>query len=138
MKAVLLIIISLILFAIIFIAIGDIQKEFSYNYDVTHNPDDFEFDNSTAQIEDLSNEIKTDITESKISSASLTDKASAILGATMNTGKLVLSLPNILNTFLYSLESKIGLPISGISSLISLAFLVLIVFSVLFWRRSGI
>ena len=126
-----------ILITIIFIAFGNFQSELSKNYDITYSEEDFRLANTTQEIVNISEEIKDEIEDLTVPTASLADKASAFIGGTMKTGRLVLTIPRIFTVMISEFAEKTQLPLMGITAMITLSILIVFIFRVLTWRRSG-
>ncbi len=132
--------ISIIFMTIILLAFGNFQKELSKtNYDVSYNEEDFQLKNVTEHIENISESINEDIAELRMEETSILDKASAFLGATMHTGRLVLAVPGVMSSVVSELSMKTPLPLSGssIAFLLTSILVIFIVFEILAWRRAG-
>ncbi len=128
---------GVILISIIFISIGTWQSEMADIYGVEYIEEDFMLANVTEEIVNISSEIEQDVETLTVPTTSLSEKASAFIGGTLQTGRLVLRVPSIFSTLIGEFGGRTQLPIVGFAGLITLAILVYIIFRVLAWRRGG-
>lgn len=137
MKMVMLLFTGILVITILSTALGEIQSGLAVDYpDVTYNKTHYEFDNATAEVQLIAENIQEDIRITSQDDSTLSDKASAILGATMDTGKLVIRAPGVMTSFFATIGMRTGFPISStILGLVTLIMLVAVVFGILMWRR---
>lgn len=131
---------AIIFMTILLLSFGNFQQELSKtNYNVTYDEDDFQLKNVTEKIENISESISKEVDELQLEQTGILDKASAFLGATMHTGRLVLAVPSVITATISEVSMKTPLPLSGttIVFLITSILIIFIVFEIWAWRRAG-